>query len=73
MTPQEAIISELGNITFRIETNLSTLGSYISKGKDCKSLMTDLFNDVEKLKYLKKKLEIWDAPPHTNGGSTPSA
>jgi len=68
MTPQESIISELGNITFRIETNLSTLSSYISKGKDCKSLMTDLFNDVEKLKYLKKKLEIWDAPPYTDRG-----
>ena len=63
MTPQEFIISELGNITFRIETNLSTLRGRIARNELSlyynQPLIDSLFDDVEKLKYLKKKLEIW--------------
>ena len=56
MTENEKLVDRLGQIAFRVETNLSTLGRYISQGKDCQPLMTSLFSDVEKLKQLKLDL-----------------
>ncbi len=60
MTAKESIIDELGQITFRIETNLQTLVSYNKQGKNWQAcLLPPIQSDIEKLKHLKKKLEIW--------------
>lgn len=66
MTENEKLIDRIGQITFRIETNVFVLSNYISQNKNCKSLMTSfyadasitaLFSDVEKLKQLKLDIE----------------
>jgi hypothetical protein len=59
MTVNETIIDELGQLIFRIETNFDTLNrqkSYNSTAVECQ---TAVRRDIEKLKYLKTKMQIY--------------
>lgn len=58
MTACESIVDELGQITFRLETNLETLHRYVNDDKESLSLFVVIQQDIEKLKYLKQKLII---------------
>ena len=61
MTVNEVIIDDLGQIIFRIETNFSFVINHNYDGDKTKVIaaQTDIQKDIEKLKYLKKKMEIW--------------
>ena len=63
MTAKESIIDQLGQITFRLETNHSFLQKKINLKNDLTNNTDDAIqsvtNDLEKLKHLKTQIEIW--------------
>lgn len=69
MTKIEKLADDVGQITFRLECNMSSIGRYRSEGTPIHpDVLKSINSDIEKLKQIKTRIQDLENENHNSQG-----